>query len=192
MGDHSKNFSAPPDEDTCQAAVDKLKAVFPKLSVRQQHLLCDGISLWADHILAELDFEPKNLKRYEYGEIIIVDFGYRVGSELGGVHPALVAEWGNPMSSKSISVIPISSYGTDKQRKDLRHHEVHIGKIKGLHKESYAKVMGLQAISKIRITKPLKAYRLGIIPDRIMEDIEKVISRCYMRKRPARPIDVDK
>ncbi len=47
--------------------------------------------------------------RYERGAIIQVNFGFRIGSELGGRHFAVVLDNYNSMKSNVVTVIPLSS-----------------------------------------------------------------------------------
>lgn len=56
----------------------------------------------------EDSFFPPN-RRYKRGDIVLVNFGYRVGSELGGRHFAVVLDCNNTKRSPILTVVPLSS-----------------------------------------------------------------------------------
>lgn len=53
-------------------------------------------------------FSPPN-RRYKRGDIVLVNFGYRIGSELGGRHFAVVLDCNNSIKSSILTVVPLSS-----------------------------------------------------------------------------------
>lgn len=73
----------------------------------------DLISYWikdfAKYIEYEDQFNPKKLISYSRGDVIRVNFGFRVGSEFGGLHYAVVIDNANSQSSNVVTVIPLSS-----------------------------------------------------------------------------------
>ena len=50
------------------------------------------LNSYADYVLNERTFNAKNLPSYEYRSIINVDFGFRLGSEIGGWHYAVILD----------------------------------------------------------------------------------------------------
>lgn len=80
----------------------------PKVSAK-----ADILSFWLEtyckYLNAEKTFVPSSLKRYERGDVIQVNFGYRVGSEHGGLHYAVVLDKANALNSPIITVIPLGS-----------------------------------------------------------------------------------
>lgn len=71
------------------------------------------ISYWlkdySNYITSEDSFDPKSLLRYKRGSVVQVEFGYRVGRELGGRHYAVVIDVKNDFGSGTITVVPLSS-----------------------------------------------------------------------------------
>ena len=67
---------------------------------------------------SEKDFNPTNLKTYKRGDIIKVNLGFNIGSELGGLHYCVVIDKKNNRNSPVITVIPLSSQKTDKINKN--------------------------------------------------------------------------
>lgn len=99
----------------------------------------DLISYWLEefskYIEQEEDFDPGRIIRYKRGNVIRVNFGFRVGAEFGGLHYAVVIENKNDHKSKVITVVPLSS--TD--GKCIRSENVDLGT------ELYQKVRNVQA-----------------------------------------------
>lgn len=73
----------------------------------------DKLSFWIQNYLKFLDYEkrfqPNKLIRYVRGDIIKVDFGFRIGSELGGLHYCVVIDNYNSINANTITVVPLSS-----------------------------------------------------------------------------------
>lgn len=67
------------------------------------------INDYSNHIRNEDRFSSYSLPVYKYRDILSVDFGFRLGSELGGRHYAVVLDKNNPKSSDVITVIPLVS-----------------------------------------------------------------------------------
>ncbi len=98
------------------SAIDKMRTLlyeyrndesekYQKRASLLAYWICDYIK----YIRAEDDFKPQNLIKYSRGDLIIVNFGYRVGRELGGRHFAVVLDIDNSKFSPSITVIPLTS-----------------------------------------------------------------------------------
>ena len=118
--------------------------------------------------LNEQSFRPNYNINYQRGQLILVDFGYRIGSELGGAHYAVVLDVRSSKQNNQLTVIPLRS---DK-RKDTRYlsiYTVNIGtEVKDIldrhnrsttdmYDETIADVGQMCTISKMRIITPTKA-----------------------------------
>ncbi|MBR3002058.1 MAG: type II toxin-antitoxin system PemK/MazF family toxin [Clostridia bacterium] len=66
----------------------------------------------------ENNFNPTKLKTYERGDIIKVNLGFNIGSELGGLHYCVVIDKKNNRNSPVVTVIPLSSQKTDRINKN--------------------------------------------------------------------------
>lgn len=64
------------------------------------------------YLKAENAFNPKYNITYKRGQIVYVNFGYRIGSELGGCHYAIVLDVKNSKSNSQVTVIPMKSKRT--------------------------------------------------------------------------------
>lgn len=65
---------------------------------------------YIEYIKAENSFNPKQNITYKRGQIVYVNFGYRIGRELGGAHYAIVLDVKNSASASTVTVIPLKSF----------------------------------------------------------------------------------
>lgn len=76
------------------------------------------ISYWIQDYVRFTQFEekfnPTRLLSYKRGDVIRVNFGFRVGAEFGGLHYAVVLDKENPHNSNTLTVVPLSSLKADK------------------------------------------------------------------------------
>lgn len=55
-------------------------------------------------------FNPAYNIKYRRGQVVYVNFGYRIGKELGGAHYAIVLDVHNADSGNNVTVVPMESY----------------------------------------------------------------------------------
>lgn len=100
-------------------AIRKLNALLETLInsgnddfLKKVDLLSYWIETFSTYIQTEQSFTPKKLLSYKRGDIIRVNFGFRVGAELGGLHYAVVLDKDNKHNANTITVVPLSSLKT--------------------------------------------------------------------------------
>lgn len=130
----------------------------------KKEILANWLKRWAAYIKYEPEFDPTRNIKYEPGNIVQVNFGYNVGSEQGGVRPAVVVE-DNNRSSKVVVVVPLSSLkdGTSVEAAEAKGN-VYLGVLNDYNKQfrqkkgtkSIALINQIRAVSKIRISTPTK------------------------------------
>ena len=76
---------------------------------KKASLLCVWIKTFVQYLDFEDRFDPTRLKKYKRGDIIKLDFGFNLGSELGGPHYSIVLDNNNSINSPVITVVPLSS-----------------------------------------------------------------------------------
>lgn len=76
---------------------------------KKERLLSKWLSQYTNFIKQEETFRPQFLKRYKRGEIIMANLGYRLGSEEGGPHYAIVLDKQNSEYSDIITILPMTS-----------------------------------------------------------------------------------
>lgn len=88
------------------------------------------ISQWAykyiKYISNEKVFNSEYLPRLKRGSIVLADFGYRIGNEVGGLHYAIVVDNKNEKRSGTVTVIPLTSEKENSLKK-LRHNQIYLG-----------------------------------------------------------------
>ena len=86
--------------------------------IKKVNIISYWLKDYINYIKEENDFKPINLKTYERGDIIKVNLGFNIGSELGGLHYCVVIDKKNNRNSPVVTVIPLSSQKTDKVNKN--------------------------------------------------------------------------
>jgi mRNA-degrading endonuclease toxin of MazEF toxin-antitoxin module len=109
--------------------------------------------LWIKEMGTYLEWEKQNRKvnyNFSRGEIILANFGWTVGKELGGPNrPCIVIETAN-QKSETLVVIPLSKLKDGEQC--MKNENICLGKIID-DKVSVARMNHMRSISKYRIRK---------------------------------------
>lgn len=93
-----------------QRALDDISNMLGRYSgTKRGKQIASWLSQYTNFMKQEETFNPRFLKHYKRGEIIMVNFGYRLGNEVGGPHYAIVLDKNNDMGSGTITVLPLSS-----------------------------------------------------------------------------------
>ena len=156
-------------------AVKMLRDTVMKLSAKKILILADWIVKWCLYLQNELTFESKKLKAYKQREIILVDFGFNVGSEFGGRHYAVVLEKENNPRSGVILVAPITSYTSEKGCHPTN-VDLGVGVINDYDKGVAVVINQIRYISKMRIEKPKTSFEeiQRVSRDKFEEIVEKI------------------
>lgn len=78
-------------------------------NLKRASLLSYWINDYASYIKNEDSFNSNYLLKYKQKDIVQINFGYRLGRELGGLHYGVVLDKNNSKSSDLITVIPLTS-----------------------------------------------------------------------------------
>lgn len=76
---------------------------------KRAQLLSYWVKTYTGMIRRENDFNPASIPRLTRRQIVNVDFGFRIGSELGGLHYAVVMDKQNSMNGDTVTVVPLGS-----------------------------------------------------------------------------------
>ena len=98
--------------------LDNCLAIDDSSNVKKVNLISYWQKDYINYIKNERDFNPINLKTYERGDIIKVNLGFNIGSELGGLHYCVVIDKKNNRNSPVVTVIPLSSRKKEKINKN--------------------------------------------------------------------------
>ena len=81
---------------------------------------------YIEYIRTESTFNPHKLINYKRGQIVFVNFGYRIGSELGGNHYAIVLDVKNSRYNNTLTVVPLKSF-KNKETSYSKIYQVRLG-----------------------------------------------------------------
>ncbi len=77
--------------------------------IKRAMLLGYWIKTYVRYLRHEDSFSPHSVYRLKRGSVISVEFGYRVGRELGGIHYAIVLDVNNSIHTNTVTVVPLNS-----------------------------------------------------------------------------------
>ena len=157
-------------------ASNVLKESFFQRSIKEFHILQKWLIDWAKYLLREKLFRPDGMPHFKQGDLVRVDFGWRIGQELGGIHYAVVVEGNNNPKSTMIILTPISSYDLGYK---IHPTNVDLGKCIG-DKYSFAVLNQTGSYSKMRILDN-KTY--GRLQADLLKEILKKLYKKYGMER---------
>lgn len=123
----SRDFTQAEYERLRDKALEELKEYMDGLPSKQGAKLAYWISDYVRFLEKERNFDPQKLIRYKRGCIVKVHLGYRVGSEEGGLHYAVVMDVNNAMSSPTATIIPLTSAKPGVDLKRLHPSKLYLG-----------------------------------------------------------------
>nr|DAN46490.1 MAG TPA: PemK-like protein [Caudoviricetes sp.] len=171
-------------EKSLSITLHSFKTTILQRSFKKIQILTDWLTKWSSYLQQESTFKPDSLKKYKLGEIILVDFGFNVGCELGGRHYAVVLDRNNNPRSGTVLVAPISSYdpnqGPHRGSVDLGTSAIHNYK-----KGSQIILNQIRYISKMRIERPKTSLERSefIKVDRLEELMNRLSNKFYFYKK---------
>lgn len=100
----------------CDEAIVQIQKLLDELSssergktVKRAMLLAYWLKTYVQYILKEDSFSPQSVFKLKRGSVVRVEFGYRVGRELGGRHYAVVLDAENSIYRNTVTVVPLGS-----------------------------------------------------------------------------------
>ena len=114
-------------EDLRDSALSDLKAYMDTIGPDKGKKLAYWLSDYARFLKQEQTFQPDKLIKYKRGSIVKVHLGYRIGSEEGGLHYAIVMDRENSIYSPTITVIPLTSVKPGIDLTNLHRSKVPLG-----------------------------------------------------------------
>lgn len=90
--------------------------------VKKAQLLGYWIKTYVGLLRREKDFKAASVPRLARRQVVSVDFGFRVGAELGGLHYAVVLDKENGYKGDTVTVVPLGS--VKETTKESRHKKI--------------------------------------------------------------------
>ncbi len=128
----------------------------------------------------EEDFDPTKLIKYKRGSIVKVHLGYRIGSEEGGLHYAVVIDKDNAKRSPVATVIPLTSVKPSTNLEKLHPSKLYLGD--EIYQLLQAKLS--QTVEEISLTTEKLLQRLiAIEQEQIPTDLDPAKERARFVER---------
>lgn len=142
-------------------------------SKKKADLLCYWLKDYVRFLKSEKSFAPQKCRRYKRGEIVKVHLGFRIGSEEGGLHYAVVIDTNNFLNSPTLTVVPLTSVKKGKDTDNLPAGNIYLGN------ELYNSLTNKLATLIKSTDKELSAYKaeLTLFDQCSMPDIDCVFSK---------------
>ena len=109
------------------SGISDLKSYMDSLPEKQATTLAYWIHDYTRFLKQEASFDPKKLIRYKRGSVIKVHLGYKIGSEEGGLHYAVVINKTPALSDKVLTVIPLISIKPNTDLGELHYSKINLG-----------------------------------------------------------------
>ena len=135
---------------------------------------CDWISKKTDYMINEKAFNEKDpiYSKIKRGSVIWVEFGFNIGVEFGGKHPAIVLR----RAGSSIFVIPLSS----QMPREIKPNHVRIDKVYGFKNLiRWANVLKMQNVSIQRVDISESAS-IGNVKGDVLNKINEAIKNTHI------------
>lgn len=108
-------------------ALSKLSAFLDSLDPKRAQILSYWIRDYVRFLEKEDTFDPQKLIRYKRGSVVKAHLGYRIGSEEGGLHYAVVIDAQNAIKSQTVTVVPLTSVKPTTDLSRLHPSRLYIG-----------------------------------------------------------------
>ncbi|AEX86504.1 growth inhibitor (plasmid) [Marinitoga piezophila KA3] len=176
------------------------KKVISKDNMEKIYYSFKGFKIFLDKKLYEDNFDYSKMPRFKRGDIIYVDLGQTIGSELYKIRPVVVIENDNKKSERTIIIAPIKT----SNKKGLKTNVdglVKIGDLSELDDESYVDLKQIRTISKMRIKRleeikylreqGYKGYKLTKLKNEQLDEIDMQIIKIFLKKGKIPEVDIE-
>lgn len=158
----------------------QVKNLFNIYSNKQLITLFKWLNYFIEKLNYEHTYEPGKLPSFKRGDIVWVNLGYNIGSELGGSRPVVILEAENNKKDKNIVIAPIRSYNS-KGPKKIFEGLVYVGKHETLTEHSYVDLKHIRSISKMRIYRNNNKIIQGRLPNEILDEIDQKLIKLFTK-----------
>jgi mRNA interferase MazF len=161
--------------------MQKLDSVVANMDDDRKQKYLEWLDIQSDYLVRELTFDPKRLLNYKRRDLILLNFGFNVGSEIGGMHWGVVVEHRNSKASDTVVVVPLSSLDDNEDSSKLHSSEVYLGVIQEINDKNVKACVGqIKTVSKVRLYKPKNKYQQRIrISEEQMDKIDAKVKELF-------------
>lgn len=108
-------------------AIFRLTTFMDSLDSKHQKIMAYWIRDYVRFLKKESSVDFSKLVRYKRGSIVKAHLGYRIGSEQGGLHYAIVLDVHNDQKSPVTTIVPLTSIKSDTDLEHLHRSNVPLG-----------------------------------------------------------------
>ena len=158
---------------SAKSQIDKLynnTALENEDDIKRSHNYAQWIQKKTDIIINEPNYTCKHEEKLKRGAVVWIEFGFTIGNEFGGRHPAIILR----KTEKSVFVVPLSSQRPNTPQK----YHVRIDKVYGFkNMERWTNVLRLQNISIQRIDMNAS---IGNVKGNILDAINDALKETHI------------
>lgn len=158
-----------------------------ELNYKKAALVVYWLNDYLEYIKAETTFNPSMNITYKRGQVVFVNFGYRIGAELGGDHYAIVLDVKNSKHSKTVTVLPLKS-NKNKNTSYSRIYYFQLGnKIKYLLQDKARSIIDTNFYEALELARQLDAAQKADpqTDSKTVPEIQKAFVRLKRNRRIA-------
>lgn len=104
-----------------------LQKYMDSLPEKKGTILAYWIKDYTRFLSKEAAFDPSRLIRYKRGSIVKANLGYRIGSEEGGLHYAVIVDTLSSQSANTVTIVPFTSVKQHTNLENLHPSRLYIG-----------------------------------------------------------------
>lgn len=169
-------------DDTLKKTLQNFETTIEQMEEKRKGIFTDWLQIQTNYLKWETSFDPKHLRAYRRGEIVLAHFGFNVGTEYGGIHYATIVR-NSSKNNPNLNIVPLTSLANDVDEETIQRDRVLLGLIDGLNGlKSVAIPDQMRSISKLRVIKPKKqsqsVFKLSIEQ---MDMLDDKIRRLYTK-----------
>lgn len=170
------------EEDRLEEVLHNFKSTIEQMEEKRKDIFINWLETQTRYLEWETNFNPKYLRAYKRGEIVLAHFGFNVGTEYGGMHYATIIR-NSSKANPNLNVVPLTSLKDDDATEPLHKDRVLLGIIEGLNGiQSVAIPDQIRAISKLRVIKPKKQNQTVLkLSSEQMDILDDKIKRLYTK-----------
>jgi|SRR5690625_1366268 len=169
-------------DDTLKKTLKNFETTIEQMGEKRKGIFTDWLQVQTNYLKWETSFNPKYLRAYRRGEIVLAHFGFNVGTEYGGIHYATIVR-NSSKSNPNLNIVPLTSLENEVDENTIHRDRVLLGIIDGLNGlKSVAIPDQMRSISKLRVIKPKKqnqtVFKLSIEQ---MDMLDDKVRRLYTK-----------
>jgi len=195
-----KNLTIDDVKNFIETVSNYAKQKLSKINIEKIYYAFKGFKIYLDKKLYEEKFDYNRLPKFKRGDVIYVDLGQTIGSELYKIRPAVVIENDNKKNDRTIVIVPIKTSNKNGLKENVD-GLIEIGELSELDDKSYVDLKQIRTISKMRIKRleeigylkkqGYKKYILTRLNNNQLDKIDIQVKNLFMKKKKIPEADIE-